>query len=101
MGGNGRGIGRGNGGAHRAAAEPSSTPASDVWNAAGDARMWAASMRENAAWAEYRRACEANSDADDAPGLAAASGARVVDGNGMADAAARGRAADAMGRASA
>ena len=45
--------------------------------------------------------CEANADADDALGLVAAAGVRVVDGNGMVDAAAMGRAADAMGKASA
>ena len=101
MGENGRGIGRGNGGAHRAAEAPSSTPASGVWNAAGDAWMWAASIRVHAARTEYRRACEANADADDALGLVAASCGRVVDGNGMVDAAAMGRAADAMGKASA
>ena len=99
MGGNGHWIGGGNGGAHRAAFH--STPASDVWNAAGDAWTWAASIRENAAWTEYRRGCEANADADDALGLVSAAGGRVVDGDGMVDVAAMRRAADAMGKASA
>ena len=72
-----------------------------AWKAAGDAWMWAASIRGHAAWGEHRKAWEAKAEADDSLGLVAAAGARVVDVHGKVDTAAMNRAADAMRRASA
>ena len=85
----------------RHGAEDAEAAAASVWKAGADAWMWAATIREQAAWAEFRMACEANSDADDALGLVTAAGGKAIDAQGMADAAAMGRAADAMRKASA
>lgn len=77
------------------------SPADAAWNAGGDAWAWAASIRARAAWAEHRKAWRAKTDADDALGLVAAAGGRIVDAYGMVDTAAMGRAAESMRRASA
>ena len=58
-----------------AATAPPATAASATWKAGGDAWAWAASMRGRAACTGYRKACEANGEADDALGMVAAAGA--------------------------
>ena len=76
-------------------------PADAAWRAGGDAWAWAASIRARAAWAEHRRAWQAKTEADDALGLVAAAGGRIVNSQGMVDTAAMARAAESMRRASA
>ena len=95
----GMGEGRANR-ASSASAAAASMSASETWKAGGDAWLWSASMHGHAAWREYRKACESNVEADDAMGMVAAAGGRVVDAHGMVDAAAMVRVADAMLRAS-
>ena len=109
--GGGNGMGRGGGGGGNGSyhhhhhndgtAEPSTAAVAAAWHAAGDAWMWAASIRGHAAWGEHRKAWEAKAEADDSLGLVAAAGARVVDVHGKVDTAAMNRAAEAMRRASA
>lgn len=94
-------MGGGGNGAYHGAAESSTAAAAAVWKAAGDAWVWAASIRGQAAWANHRKAWEAKAEADDSLGLVAAAGARVVDAHGMVDTAAMSRSAGAMRRASA
>lgn len=93
-GGNG-GNGGGNGG------RPWPKPVDVAWRAGGDAWMWAASILGRAASTEYRKACEANDEADDALGMVAAAGGRVVGNDGAVDHTAMSRSAEGMRRASA
>lgn len=77
------------------------TAAGALWNAAADAMAWSASMREHASWTETKRAWATKGEAVDAIRAGTEECGRVVDGSGVVDAAAVGRAAEAMRHASA
>ena len=72
-----------------------------LWNAAADAMAWAAFIREHASWAELRGAWAAKSEAVDAMRIGTEECGRIVDAQGTVDAAAVGRASEAMRHAAA
>ena len=77
------------------------TAADALWNAAADAMAWSAAMREHASWIELKKAWAAKGEAVDAIRSGTEECGRVVDENGVVDADAVGRAAEAMRHASA
>lgn len=101
MGGGGNGRWRRAGGGNGSGGTSMPTPVDVAWRAGGDAWMWAASILGRAACTEYRKACEANDEADDALGMVAAAGGRAVGEDGRVDHTAMSRSAEEMRRASA
>ena len=68
-----------------------SPAAAALWEAAADAMMWEASIRDHAAWAKRRKGWAARSEADDAIGRVAEAFGRSIDAQGRVDAEAMGR----------
>ena len=70
-----------------------------LWDAAAVAMVWAASIRDHAAWVEVKGAWATMAEAVDAMRAGAEECGRAVDAQGKVDAAALGRAGESMKRA--
>lgn len=86
------------GGSRPAAPPPPSTAAAALWEAAGDALAWTASMRGHAAWTEGARGWEDRIEADEAVKEAALECGDAIDAKDGVDGDAMARALGTMGR---